>query len=142
MSKPSKFSEDVQAIIGPVLAERGFILDEIDERPLVGGRPPHVVYYRSNDCKIQIYASRREGETNCMIAPLDAPNQYGLDSSRWHYLDRFTRRPAATAESLKVAMPEYRSYAGPLEWVRDHILEYYDDAHRGILTTYPQRDSP
>ncbi|TDO06502.1 hypothetical protein EV580_6594 [Mycobacterium sp. BK086] len=134
---PDSFSGDVQTIIGSLLSERGFTVDEIDERPLVGGRPPHVVYYRSNDCKIQIYESRRDGETNCMIAPVDAPNEFGPNSTKWHYLDRFAQpREPATPETLRAAIAEYRSYANPVEWVRDHIVKYYDDAHRGILAKY------
>lgn len=53
MNSPTRFSEDVQAIVGPLLAQLGFTLDEIDDSPDEGGRPQHVVYYRSNDCKIR-----------------------------------------------------------------------------------------
>ncbi|WP_328358626.1 hypothetical protein OG976_04830 [Mycobacterium sp. NBC_00419] len=135
----SEFAEGVEAIVGPVLTDLGFTLDEIDDGPDKGGRPRQIVYYRSRDCKIQVYNSRREGEVNCMIAPLDAANEFGLNAKEWHFLDRFTeRRSPPTAESVKLATAEYRSYANPVEWVRDRILKYYDDAHRGILAKYPE----
>ncbi|WP_431236118.1 hypothetical protein ACQ856_28835 (plasmid) [Mycolicibacterium psychrotolerans] len=130
----SEVSAEIQTIIGPVLADRGFTLDDIDDSPDEGGRPRHVVYYRSNDCKIQVYESAREGEVNCMIAPLDAPNEWGLDSRSWHFLTHFAqRRNPPSAESLRAMRAEYDSYSNRLEWLRDRITKYYDDAHRGIL---------
>lgn len=135
----SEFSRDVQIIVGPVLTELGFVLDEIDDTPDEGGRSQHVVYYRSSDCKIQVYQSSREGETNCMIAPLDVPNQFGLRAKKWQYLPRFTKRPDVPLEELvKIARAEYEAYANPLEWTRDRIVKYYEAAHAGILEMYKQ----
>ncbi len=133
----SEFSAEVQTIVGPLLEELGFVLDEIDDSPDEGGRSQHVVYYRSNDCKIQIYQSSREGETNCMIAPLDVPNRFGLRAKKWQYLPGFTKLPDLPLEELvKTARAEYTAYANPLDWVRDRIVRYYDSAHAGILEMY------
>lgn len=133
----SEFSTNARAIVGPLLHELGFVLDEIDDRPDEGGISRHVIYYRSDDCKIQIYNSSREGEVNCMIAPLDAPNQFGLRARGWQHLTRFTKRPdLPLAELAKLARAEYEAYANPLEWVRDRIIKYYDAAHAGILEMY------
>ncbi|WP_163804235.1 hypothetical protein [Mycolicibacterium anyangense] len=133
----SDFATDVKSVIGPAVAARGFALDEIDDSPDEGGRRRCIVYYRSADCKIQVYESWREGEVNAMIAPVSAPNDFGLNSNQWHFLDRFTERASPpNAESLRLAISEYRSYPNPLEWVRDRIIKYYDDAHRGILAKY------
>jgi hypothetical protein len=133
----SEFSEDVEAIVGPVLEGLGFVLDEIDDNPDEGGRRQHVVYYRSDDCKIQVYESAREGETNCMIAPLDVPNAFGLRAKKWQFLPRFAKRPdLPLGELAKRARAEYESYANPLEWVRSRIVKYYDAAHAGILEMY------
>jgi hypothetical protein len=134
MNTPSDFSEDVQAIIGPVLADKGFTVEDIDDSPDHWGRSRNIVYFRSNDCKIQVYESAREGEVNCMIAPLDAPNEWGLDSKSWYFLTHFApRRNPPSAESLRAMRAEYDSYSHRLEWLRDRINKYYDDAHRGIL---------
>ena len=133
----SEFAADVQTIVGPVLKGLGFVLDGIDDNPDEGGRRQDVVYYLSDDCKIQVYESSREGETNCMIAPLDAPNAFGLRAENWQFLTRFSKRPdLPLAELAALARAEYESYANPLEWVRDRIVKYYGAAHRGILEMY------
>lgn len=133
----SDFSSTVQAILGPVLTELGFVVDEIDDDPDAGGRERHIVYYRSSDCRMQIYQSAREGEVNCMIAPLDSPNAFGLTAKRWHYISRFSKRPDVPAqERLRIAIAEANSYADPLLWVRDRIVKHYDTAHAAILEMY------
>ncbi|WP_328358620.1 hypothetical protein OG976_04820 [Mycobacterium sp. NBC_00419] len=133
----SHFSEDVQAIVGPVLADLGFAVDEIDDSLDEGGRPQHVVYFRSDDCKIQVYDSRREGEVNCMIAPVSAPNGFGLRTKTWHVFTRFTELPDLPFDDLfRLARAEYASFANPLEWVTDRIIKYYGAAHQGIVRMY------
>jgi hypothetical protein len=133
----SDFSVKVQETVGPLLSDLGFTLDEIDDNLDEGGRRGHVMYYRSNDCKIQIYQSSREGEVNCMIAPLDVPNEFGLRAKKWQYLARFAKRPDVPVEELvRLARAEFESYAEPLEWVKDRIAKYFDVAHAGILEMY------
>jgi hypothetical protein len=133
----SEFSTEVQTIVGPVLKQLGFVLDEIDDSPDEGGRRQHIVYFRSEDCKVQVYESAREGEVNCMIAPIDVPNEFGLRARKWQFLTRFSKRPdLPLAELAELARAEYKSYSNPLEWVRDRIVKYYDAAHKGILEMY------
>lgn len=133
----SRFSAEVQATVGPLLTERGFALDEIDDSPDRGGIERHIVYYRSSDCKMQIYEYSREGEVNCMIAPLNAPNEFGLTSKHWHYISKFSKRSNVPPEErLRIAIAEANAYANPLEWVRDRIIKYYEAAHAGILEMY------
>jgi hypothetical protein len=133
----SEFAQEVQKIVGPVLDGFGFVLIGIDDNPDEGGRRQHVVYYRSNDCKIQVYESSREGETNCMIAPIDAPDSFGLRAEKWQFLTRFSKRPdLPLAELAELARAEYNGYANPLEWVRDRIAKNYEAAHAGILEMY------
>jgi hypothetical protein len=133
----SEFSTEVQTIVGPVLEQLGFVLDEIDDSPDEGGRRQHIVYFRSEDCKVQVYESAREGEVNCMIAPIDVPNEFGLRARKWQFLTRFSKRPdLPLAELADLARAEYKSYSNPLEWVRDRIIKYYEAAHKGILEMY------
>lgn len=133
----SEFSTEVQTIVGPVLEQLGFVLDEIDDSPDEGGRRQHIVYFRSEDCKMQVYESAREGEVNCMIAPIDVPNEFGLRARKWQFLTRFSKRPdLPLAELAELARAEYKSYSNPLEWVRDRIVKYYEAAHKGILEMY------
>jgi hypothetical protein len=108
----SQFSEAVQTTVGPLLAQLGFALDEVDDRPDQGGIERHILYYRSSDCKIQIYEYSREGEVNCMIAPLTAPNEFGLTSKQWHYISKFSKRlNVPPEERLRVAIAEANAYA-------------------------------
>jgi hypothetical protein len=133
----SDFSRDVETIVGPVLTELDFVLDEIDDSPDEGGIERHIVYYRSSECKIQIYDFSRQGETNCMIAALDAPNEFGLNSRKWHYITKFSKRSdVPPQERLRLAIAEAKSYANPLDWVRDRIVKNYEAAHAGILEMY------
>jgi len=133
----SAFSRDVQAIVGPTLEELGFALDGIDDSPDEGGRDQHVVYYRSTDCKIQIYRSSREGEVNCMIAPLDAPNTFGLRTKKWHFISRFSKRANIPPEErVRAAIAEANAYKNRLDWVKDRIIKHYEAAHAGILEKY------
>ncbi|MED5815259.1 hypothetical protein VST63_23105 [Mycolicibacterium sp. 050232] len=130
------FLEEVQAIVEPLLDGLGFALDEVDDSPDRGGSR-HIVYYRSSDCKVQIYTSSREGEVNGMIAPLDAPNDFGLRADKWQYFTRFSERPDLPLEELvRAARTEYESYGNPLEWVRDRIAANFERAHAGVLKMY------
>lgn len=129
------FSRDVQEIIGPVLAELGFTLDQIDDRPdPERGGSRHIVYYRSSDCKMQIYQSSREGEINAMVAPHDAENEFGLRAEEWQYITHFTKLPDLPFDELMaIEQAKYESCDNPLVWLRDRIIKYYPDAHTGIL---------
>ena len=130
----SRFSAEVQTTVGPLLAELGFALDEVDDSPDQGGIERHIVYYRSSDCKMQIHEYSREGEVNCMIAPLNAPNEFGLTSEQWHYISKFSKRSnVPPQERLRIAIAEANAYANPLEWVRDRIVKHYEAAHAGVL---------
>ena len=134
MTFDSRF--EVERIVGPSLAARGFALDEVDPRVDEGGRWGSVVYYRGSDTKVQVYLSTREGEVNCMIAPLDAPNEYGLTnrSNKWRYFTWFVERPNVPLEELVNLIPvPPRTGEGRLELVKETIEECFSAAHAGIL---------
>jgi hypothetical protein len=141
----SDFPTEVEVIVGPVLSAKDFALDQVDDGTDKGGRYQSVVYYRGPDCKLQIYKSAREGETNCMIAPLDAPNEFGLSSAskKWQFLTRFAKRPDVPLKELvQIARAEYESYDNPLHWVKTRLEKDFDTAHSGILEMYGTQDSP
>jgi hypothetical protein len=134
----SEFTAEVEQVVGPALSNRGLVLDEISDGLDDGasGRPLSIVYYRGSDCRLQIYRSSREGETNCMIAPLHAANEYGLRSRTrmWHFLGRFAARPELPLEGLaRTARREHDSHKTPLHWVRSIIEQHFDAAHAGML---------
>jgi hypothetical protein len=133
------FPVEAQSVVGPLLADLGFSLDEIDNNVDEGGRRGSVVYYRSDDCKIQIYQSAREGSVNCMIAPLATPNIFGLydKSHGWQYLTKFSPAPNISLEEL-VQSVSYKSKTDieQLLWVKDQIGQLYQAARAGILAQY------
>lgn len=133
----SDFAAHVEETAGPLLTKLGSVLDEVDEGPDEGGIARRIIYYRSNDCKLQIYDSSREGEINCMIAPLDAPNRFGLTAEKWHYISRFSKRvDLPPQERLRMALAEVQAYENRLDRVRDRIAKHYESAHAGILEKY------
>jgi hypothetical protein len=132
-----QFLTEVRSIIEPILDELGFRIDEyvgdIDE----GGRTAAVVFYRSDDCKMQIYYSAREGEINFMIAPLDVPNEFGLNGEKWYYISYFSKRPdLLPKERLRQAIAEVQTYDNRLDWVKDRIIKHYETARAGILEKF------
>src|SRR5580692_10538381 len=104
----SDFAENVRATIGPLLTNLGFVLYGVDDGPDEGGIARHIVFFRSNDCKLQIYDSSREGEVNCMIAPLTAPDKFGLKAKTWHFIGKFSpkRSDISPQERLQIAIAE------------------------------------
>jgi hypothetical protein len=131
------FYADVKARVEPLLQTMGFVLDEVDDNPDEGGIARNIVYYRSSDCKLQIYYSSREGEINCMIAPLDASNEFGLNGDKWYFISYFSKRPdLSPQERLRQALAEVEAYDNRLDWVRDRIVKHYEAAHAAILKKY------
>lgn len=130
------FPAVVESVVGPLLHDLGFALDEVDDDFDEGGRPGSVVYYRSDDCKVQIFRSSREGSVNCMIAPLSAPNTFGLydESNEWQYLTKFCPGPDLPLEEL-VKQVSYKSKSDEeqLAEVRDVLIECYEVARDSIL---------
>ncbi|MED5815258.1 hypothetical protein VST63_23100 [Mycolicibacterium sp. 050232] len=80
--------DDVDKYLGSTLARLGFRLDAVDSTVAYGDRPAWAVYYRSIDCKLQVCGSARDGGIDFMLAPLDAPNEFGPSggSQGWRYL--------------------------------------------------------
>ncbi|MGO4442217.1 hypothetical protein AB4Z42_02550 [Mycobacterium sp. 2YAF39] len=79
---------EVDRFLEPTLLNAGFKLDEVQEAIVYGNRPAWAVYYRDNDCKVQVCWSARDGGIDFMVAPLDAPNEFGLtnNSKKWHFM--------------------------------------------------------
>ncbi len=79
---------DVEKYLGPTLAGLGFRMESADSAVVYGDRPAWAVYYRASDCKLQVCWSAREGGIDFMLAPLNAPDEFGLSSRSkgWEYL--------------------------------------------------------
>ena len=78
---------EVERLLEPTLSHAGFKLDGIHDAAIYGDRPAWAVYYRGQDCKPQIRWSARDGGTDLMLAPLDAPNEFGVRnrSKKWQF---------------------------------------------------------
>ena len=135
-----EFLDGVHSIVEPLLIQLGFHLDEFDDAIDEGGRWGSVVFYRSSDCKIQVYDSTRDGSINCMIAPLDAPDVFGPSdrSEKWQYLPRYAIWQGVPVEEImKDKLPvDFPTTSQLLESVRRRIEKYYSIAHAGVLERY------
>ncbi|ASW91579.1 hypothetical protein [Mycobacterium marseillense] len=138
-----EFLSGVRSIVEPLLNELGFQqdgyddVDESDPEARDGSRRGSVVFFRSDDCKIQVYESTRDGSINCMIAPLDAPNTFGPydQSGNWQYLPRFAIRQGVPLDEImkdNLAV-DFPTTIQLLESVRSRIEKYYPVAHVGVL---------
>jgi hypothetical protein len=74
--------------MGATLTALGFALDGVNPDVLYGERPAWAVFYRGPDCKLQVCWSDRDGGIDFMLAPLDAPNEFGLDNrlKKWRFM--------------------------------------------------------
>lgn len=136
----NEFPQQVQTIVGPLLSSMGFDVDAIDNDVDEGGRTGSVVFYRSQDCKIQIYFSAREREINAMIGSLNAPNEHGLytHSREWHYFNEFTDEPKLPleqlVEKLRSERANFETTPKWLEWIkRERIMRYFKSAHAAMV---------
>jgi len=79
---------EVEQYMGGLLTRLGFIRDGGDSNLIYGERPAWAVYYRSADCRLQVCWSAREGGIDFMLAPLEAPKEFGLSnhSTKWRFL--------------------------------------------------------
>jgi hypothetical protein len=79
---------ELSRFLEPTLEHAGFHLEEIDEAMIYGDRPAWAAYYRGQDCKLQICWSARDGGIDFMLAPTDAPNEFGLlnQSKKWQFM--------------------------------------------------------
>lgn len=79
---------EVGRFLEPTLSHTGFKLVEIQDAAIYQHRPAWAIYYRGQDCKLQICWSARDGGIDFMLAPLDAPNEFGLlnMSEKWQFM--------------------------------------------------------
>jgi hypothetical protein len=79
---------ELDQFLDPTLSDVGFKLDEVQDAATYGGRPAWALYYRNSDCKLQVCWSARDGGIDFMLAPRDAPNEFGLvnRSKKWQFM--------------------------------------------------------
>lgn len=132
-----EFLTAVRSIVEPLLAELGFQMNEFMGDIGPSDKKGSAVFFRSEECKIQVYDSRRNGDINCMIAPRGAPNVFGPydRSGVWQNIGALALRGGVPREELmKDKLPsDFPTTNERLDWVRGRICRYYSVALKGIL---------
>jgi hypothetical protein len=78
----------LESFLAATLSHAGFKLSQLDDPTVYQNRPAWVIYYSANDCKLQVCWSARDGGIDFLLAPLDAPNEFGLSnaSKKWRLM--------------------------------------------------------
>ncbi|BBY26402.1 hypothetical protein [Mycolicibacterium sediminis] len=131
----STFEGEVDRIVGRTLSTYGLRFDGTFVGLDADGAGLAICYFRSANCKLQIYTSEREGETGCMIAPADAPNVFGPtdDSGWWKFLTDVNQD---ADDPFRGVPTEAGSYGVPLTRLRAHLVASYDDACTALVVTH------
>ncbi|MEB3049366.1 hypothetical protein KV112_06355 [Mycolicibacter sp. MYC123] len=116
--------------MAPTLASLGFALDEVMSGIVYAERPAWAAFYRGPDCKLQICWSSREGGMEFMLAPLDAPNQFGLEDGfkTW----RFMLGLSDVTDDLGPP-PIYGSLDEIWAWQKAKFQAHFEAAKRALL---------
>ena len=124
---------ELERFLEPTASAAGLNLDEVQDPVSYGDRPAWAIYYRGQDCKLQVLWSSRNGGTNFMIAPLDAPNEFGLanQSKKWRYMlqlsnahdDLATPRVGADADTV-------------MTWLKALFEIHFDSARNALLSKH------
>ncbi|MGR2741098.1 hypothetical protein ACUY1T_21830 [Billgrantia sp. Q4P2] len=97
------FQGKVQAVLAEFLSAKGF---EHEESKDLDGGNKSLVFYRSPQCKLSFYRSRRDGEVNCLVGTVGASN-VNLESNEWLFLNSLlSSGKNLSIEELLVAVPD------------------------------------
>ncbi|MEU0495671.1 hypothetical protein [Mycobacterium sp. NPDC006124] len=79
---------EVDAHMGPVFSKYGLAPDGVSGELEYGALPAWAVFYRGEDCRLQVCWSAREGGVDFMLAPPGAPHEFGLvnESKMWKFM--------------------------------------------------------
>jgi hypothetical protein len=112
------------------LSNAHFELDEVQDSVIYGARPAWALYYRSKDCKLQVCWSARDGGIDFMLAPLDAPNEFGLvnRSKKWHFMLLLS----GVCDDLKTPGLDAEDGA-VMSWLKALFDIHFDAAHTALL---------
>lgn len=120
---------DVDKYLGPTLVQFGFSLEMVDTAVIYGDRPAWAVYYRALDCKLQVCWSARDGGIDFLLAPLEAPDQFGPSARAqgWQYLLILsTSDDSLTTPGLDASEEVW------WKWRKDLLLAHFDEARDAL----------
>lgn len=122
---------ELDQFLGPALSCAGLEIDEVQDDLTYGDRRAWATFYRGSDCKLQVYWSARNGGFNFMLAPLDAPNEFGLvnQSKAWQFMlwlsdtdDQLTT-PGMDADDNEI-----------MAWLKDLFEIHFGPARTALLS--------
>ena len=120
--------------LGPPLARKGFVLDEVQDDVEYGECAAWAIYYRSGDCKLQVYWSSRTGDLNFMVAPSDAPNEFALSNSSKQWKSMFL----LSGERDDLPTPGFDADAeADMAFLKARFEIHFESARRALLAQYP-----
>lgn len=121
---------ELESFLAPTLTQAGFELDEIVDPTIYQDRPAWVIYYRSQDCRLQFAWSARDGGIDWLLAPRDAPNEFGLsnESGRWRLMLLLSN----VSDEL-ITPPPQADDLTEMSWLKA-LFEIHIDAARAALS--------
>lgn len=127
----TEYLEAEHAMAAP-LSRVGFTLDRVEEDIVYGERAAWALFYRRPDCKLQICWSAREGGVDFMLAPLDAPDEFGLanNSKQWMFLLSLSKLDDGL-RTPPVDAPTEVWWA----WRKALFEAHFDEAHSALMRT-------
>ncbi|HEY4796608.1 MAG TPA: hypothetical protein VII18_21395 [Mycobacterium sp.] len=122
---------DLDRFLAPTLSRAGLALDELNDAAIYQGRPAWAIYYRGQDCKLQICWSARDGGIDFLLAPLDAPNEFGLsnESKKWQLMLMLSREH----DDLPTPPPGADD-ATEMAWLKALFEIHFDAARAALLS--------
>lgn len=121
---------DLGQFLGRTLSGAGLEMDEVLDDLIYADRGAWAIFYRGPDCKLQLYWSARNGGLNFMLAPLDAPNEFGLSnqSRAWQSMLRLSdahdqlKTPGMSADDNEI-----------MAWLKDIFEIHFGPARAALL---------
>ena len=121
---------DLERFLDPTLSQAGFRLSAIEDPTVYHGRAAWVIYFLSDDCKLQICWSAREGGIDYLLAPLDAPDEFGLlnQSNKW----RLMLLLSTARDDLVTPAPGANDQV-EMSWLKELFEIHIDSARSSLL---------
>jgi hypothetical protein len=120
----------LERFLESTLAQAGFTLEEVVDPALYQNRPAWAIYYRGQDCKLQISWSARDGGIDYFLALPDAPNELGLlnESKKWRLMLMLSN----VRDDLVTPSPDADDET-EMSWLKALFETHFAAAHTALL---------
>lgn len=125
-------ARQLEQALNATLTHAGFTLEQIEDPTIYQNRPAWAIYYHGEDCKLQISWSARDGGIDFFLAPLDAPNEFGLanESKQWHLMLMLSK----AHDDLLTPGP-YADDNNEIEWLKALFNVHIDSARAALSSS-------